>query len=69
MGIPYKTFSKYVKKTGTKTKVRVLGNISGKSMLLSTTDQLYVAEVLARKDRANDGMDMSEAVDLVMDLN
>ena len=47
---------------------RVLGTVPGKSMILCPTDQLYVAEVLARKDQANDGLDMSE-VNLVMELN
>ena len=69
VSIPYKSFSKYVKKSGTKTDNRVLGSIPGRSMILSTTDQLYIAEVLARKDRANDGLDISEAIDLVMELN
>ena len=38
-------------------------------MIFCLTDHLYVAEVLAQKYQANDGLDMSEAVDLVMELN
>ena len=39
------------------------------AFLWSTTNQLYIADVLARKDCVNDGLDMSEAADLVMEVN
>ena len=50
VGIPYKTFVKYVNKGGTRTEKRVLGTVPGKSMILCPTNQLYVAEVLVQKD-------------------
>ena len=38
-------------------------------MILCKTDQLYVAKVIAQNDSANNGLDITEAVDLVTELN
>ena len=66
VSIPYKTLSKYVCKDPKKR--RTVGQGQGPKPLLNVTDQEYVADVLARRDRSNKGCDMSEAVDLVMEL-
>ena len=66
IGIPYNTFQKY-----SRSKVdnrRDTGQSVGKISLITKENQGFVADVLARKDRGNDGSNREEAIDLVHDL-
>ena len=67
VGVPYNTFRHYVCKDVTKR--RKLGSQVGKPPLLDKNEQQFIAQVLARKDRANDGASATEAIDLVQELN
>ena len=66
IGIPYNTFQKY-----SRDKVynrRDTGKSVGGNSLLSTENRSFVADVLARRDRGNEGSKKSEAIDLVQDI-
>jgi hypothetical protein len=63
--IPYDTFKKYVANSN---KRRVSGRSVGRAPLVGKQDQRFLADVMARKDRANDGANPSEAIDLVQEL-
>jgi hypothetical protein len=45
------------------------GKSVGRNPLLSKSDQSFVADVLARKDRGNDGVKPSVAIDIVQEMN
>jgi hypothetical protein len=64
VNIPYDTFTKYVSAVGR----RVCGKSVGRKPLLTRNDQDLLADVLARKDRANMGASQAESVDLVHEL-
>jgi len=68
VNIPYYTFKQY---TATDhAKRRKVGNQVGREALLPPGDQQeFLADVLARKDRANNGADPKEAVDKIQELN
>ena len=53
VGIPYESFRKYVSKDTLKR--RNLGVAPGRKPLLDADEQEYVANVVARMDRANEG--------------
>jgi hypothetical protein len=67
VGIPYDTLKKYVRSDAEKR--RVIGNSGGRAPLLKKENQTFVADVLARKDRVNEGATPAEAIDLVQELN
>ena len=64
--IPYNTFKQYV--CSNKDKRRVVGDSVGRQPLLRKDQQDFVADVLARRDRGNDGAAPSEAIELVIEL-
>ena len=64
--IPYNTFKHYV--SSEKDKPRVVGDSVGRQPLLRKDQQDFVADVLARRDRGNDGAAPSEAIELVIEL-
>jgi hypothetical protein len=67
VGIPYNTLKKFV---GAKQETRrEVGKSVGKAPLLPKEDQLFLAELFVRKDRANDGAKPKEAIDMVQDLD
>jgi hypothetical protein len=49
-------------------KRRVCGESVGRAPLVGKEDQLFLADVMARKDRANDGANPSEAINLLQEL-
>ena len=66
IGIPYNNFQKY-----SRAKVdnrRDTGKSVRRNSLLSTENQMFVADVLVRRDRGNKGSNKSEAINLVQDL-
>jgi hypothetical protein len=67
VGIPYDTFKKYVTKDGGKR--RSLGKSVGRAPLIAEADQQFLADVLARKDRGNDGASPAEAIDYVIEIS
>jgi hypothetical protein len=67
VGIPLDTFRKYVHPDPEKR--REVGKSVGRPSLLTTGDQRFISDVLARLDRANDGSDLSGAIDLIQDIN
>ena len=67
VGVTYNTFRKYVCQD--LTKRRKVGSQVGQKPLLDADDQQFVAQCLARRDRANDGATASEAIDLVQEIN
>jgi hypothetical protein len=68
VGIPCKTFYKYIHPD--EKKRLVLGDGSrGKTKLLTDKGVKFTGEILARQDRANDGLSRKEAKDVIMDLN
>jgi hypothetical protein len=67
VGIPYSTFKKFV--AAKQETRREVGKSVGKAPLLAKQDQLFLAELLVRKDRANDGAQPKEAIDMVQDLD
>jgi hypothetical protein len=64
--IPYETLKKYVAKDSSKR--RVCSESVGRAPLVGEEDQRFLADVMARKDRANDVADPSEANDLLQEL-
>jgi hypothetical protein len=66
VNIPYDTLKKYV--TEDETKRRSLGKSVGRASLLKHSDQHFLADVLARRDRGNDRADPKEAIDMVQEL-
>ena len=66
-GIPFDTFRKYVHPDPEKR--RVLGKAAGRPSLLTKSNQGFIADALARLDRANDGSDLPGAIDLVQDID
>ena len=68
MQIPPLTFYAYIHPDANKR--RKLGNGErGKKKLLSDEDVKFAGEVLARQDRANDGYNVQEAMDMLKNLN
>jgi hypothetical protein len=67
VGIPYNTLRQYIK--GDKEKRRTVGKSVGQPPLIKKKDQEFVAQVLARLDRANDGATLPEAIDIVQQLD
>ena len=68
VGIPCKTFYKYIHPD--KTKRLVLGDGSrGKTKLLTDNEVKFTGAILAHQDRTNDGLSRKEAKDVIMDLN
>jgi hypothetical protein len=64
--IPYSNLKKYMCED--LAKHRRLGVGSGRQPLLAPRDQDCIQNVMARKDRANDGANMQESVDLIQYL-
>ena len=64
--IPYATFSPYVCED--KGKRKVVGIGVGPTSLLDADATQFVADVLRRRDRGNDGVNRREGADLVQDL-
>jgi hypothetical protein len=67
VSIPYDTLKMYVSSDAEKR--RVIGNCVGCAPLLRKGNQTFIADVLARKDRVNEGASPAEAIDLVQELN
>jgi hypothetical protein len=67
VGTPCHTFKKFV--TAKQETPREVGKSLGKAPLLAKEDQLFLAELFVRKDRANDGAQPKEAIDMVQDLD
>jgi hypothetical protein len=67
--IPYDTFKKYVTSTSGMTKKRELGKSAGRPSLVNPNDQRFVADIVARHDRGNNGKSTSEVIDVVMMMN
>jgi hypothetical protein len=66
VNISYSTLNKYVcEDMG---KGRELGKVCGHHPLLNYRDQYFVRNVLARNDRATEGANMQESVDLIQDM-
>jgi hypothetical protein len=65
VSIPYDTFKKYVASS----VAREVGKSAGRPSLISPEDQRFVADVVARHDRGNDGKSTSEVIDIVMLMN
>jgi hypothetical protein len=65
-GVPYSTLKKYVCED--ENKRRTLGNQVGRKALFSKNDQSYVADVLARKDRGNDGAEPTKAYEMLQEI-
>ena len=65
--IPYKTLRKYLH--GAEGKRRKLGCSVGRKPNLTKNQTEFIADVLSRADRANEGKNRKEAVDLVLELN
>jgi hypothetical protein len=63
----YRTANNYVC-TNTSKCLR-LGAVSGRQSLLDEQNQDFVHNVLARKDHANKGVNVQEAIDLVQELD
>ena len=61
--IPYNTLRKFVAD-----KRRVLGAASGKKTLLDSHVQRFTVDMLRARDRANDGMNKRQALDMIQDL-
>jgi hypothetical protein len=68
VGIPCKTFYKYTHPDEKKHLVPGDGS-HGKTKLLTENEVKFTGEILARQDRANDGLSRKEANDVIMDLN
>ena len=64
--IPEETFRKYV--CTDPGKRRKLGSQPGPSRLVSKDASQFVVDVMRRKDRADDGMNRRESIDLLQDL-
>ena len=64
--MPYNTLVKYVTKVSV---ARKIGAQAGKKPLLTKEDQRFVAEVLARKDRSNDGAEMCQVLEYLQEIN
>jgi hypothetical protein len=68
VGIPYNALKKYV--SADVSKRRVIGRKGvGRQPIVPKKDQHFVADVLAQKDRGNDGATPSEALDMINDLH
>ena len=65
--IPYNTFKKYTTKDHAK-RCKA-GSQVGRKPLLPAEDQEFLADVLAQRDRANNGANPKEAIDIVQELN
>jgi hypothetical protein len=66
VGVPYSTLKKYACED--ENKRRTLGKQVGRKALFSKTDQGYVADVLAQKDRGNDGAKPAEAYEMLQEM-
>jgi hypothetical protein len=67
VGTPCNTLKKFV---GAKQETRrEVGKSVGEAPLLPKEDQLFLAELFVRKDRANDGAKPKEAIDVAQDLD
>ena len=66
MNIPYRTLQKYVCSSENR---RVIGKQVGRASLLSRKDQRFVAEVCARKYRANDGAQLRDVVTYITKID
>ena len=64
--IPYETMRKYT--ASDPEKRRQLGIPAGRQWHLNDYETEFVASVLRRRDRANDGMDRQAGIDMVQDL-
>ena len=67
VGVPYDTFKKYATKDSDKR--RPLGKSAGRAPLIPEAEQQFLADVLARKDRGNDGASRAEAIDYVIEIS
>lgn len=65
-GIPPETFRKYA--CTDKGKRRTLGASLGRPALVSSEQSQFVADVIRRADRANDGKTVGETIQIVQDL-
>ena len=52
-----------------KSKRRVIGNAAGRKAILSEEDGQFVADVVRRADRGNDGKSKLKILDIIQDLN
>ena len=66
MGIPYNTFQKYV--WGKEDTHRTIGNAFGHPHLIAKEDATFVVDLIARKDRSNEGLSMAEALEIIQDV-
>jgi hypothetical protein len=63
-GIPPETFRKYVQQQNP----RVVGNSVGTKAIITKKDSQFVADVLRRADRGNDGKTRHQALDLIQEV-
>eukprot|EP00978_Attheya_sp_CCMP212_P031046 scaffold116016_cov35-Attheya_sp.AAC.1 len=68
VGISYDSFKKYVCSSSAKSK-RELGKQGGKRSLLDANSQRFIADVITRQDRGNDGKSTNKSIDIVMNMN
>jgi hypothetical protein len=66
-GIPVDTFRKYVHPDPEKRQE--VRKSSNRPSLLTEGNQGFIADALARLDRANDGSDLAGAIDMVQEIN
>jgi hypothetical protein len=66
-GIPYATLQQHITKNDEK-RIK-LGDGVGRKPLLSTTSQEVIVDVLIRKDRANEGVGIAGAVDILEEMH
>jgi hypothetical protein len=66
VSIPYPTFCKYVTENG---KIqREIGKSVGHPSIICAEDQAAIADVIARYDRGNDGRNVSNCIDITMEI-
>jgi hypothetical protein len=66
-GIPWATFQEHIT-TNDKKRIR-LGDGVGRKPLISSTSQAVIVDVLVRKDRANEGVSVTGAVDILEQMH
>jgi hypothetical protein len=64
--IPYNTFQKYLR--GKEDSRIIIWYALGRPRLITKEDAPFVVDVLARKDRANEGLSMAEALSMIQDV-
>jgi hypothetical protein len=66
VGIPYNTLMKFV--SNKKTINREVGRGVGRDCLIGANNQKVITDIMVRKDHTNEGMTMTEGVDLILEV-